>query len=222
MCQGWIKDKQILTIRVSDFKDLNGRSYLNHQLFIIPPRITMQSWINDLSCILDTFSIFIQEHKSSILFINEVRDMNQSALTLLVKWLFPWAQSKISSFIICMKAALIMVLSNYPLLSLFKLRHDLFELTCLLIMNMHCHQLLILINCWQKHLFLIIHHICLLVSIHINTFSNSHPAPAKLDQPLLSCALRERISRSGKIISLIAQQSFHGVTSPVFCEVSQL
>jgi len=72
MGRGLVKNEQGFTVRMSRLEDPDGIFYLIHELFGVPPRISVHAWINYFSGVLDDLSTLIQEHKSPIFFVNEI------------------------------------------------------------------------------------------------------------------------------------------------------
>ena len=72
---------------MSCFEDLYCRLDLDQKLVSVPPRITIASWINDFMSVTDDVASFIQKNQSTILLIDEIRNMDKSALPFFSKWL---------------------------------------------------------------------------------------------------------------------------------------
>ena len=76
MCSRLIEDEKCLTIGMSSFKDLNTILNLSKELLCILPQISIETWINDSSSILNDISFTIPQYKLAIFLIYKIGDMD--------------------------------------------------------------------------------------------------------------------------------------------------
>ena len=69
---------------MSFLEDLDGVLDLNEQLFIIPPRITIISWINNFLSFVNNVSMLIMKYKVTCKWIDEFWDMDKVTTILLL------------------------------------------------------------------------------------------------------------------------------------------